>query len=208
MNAPISVAFALRTAANPIQLPRGARWRRAMTAAAAGRSTTSGNPERCPPICVTPRALGWRADQGLCGTAYATSCGAPAACKTRDRHYWHQRPSRHLTCTKRITQSRPVRRSAREPARPNAVPSAEPRSGNRLQSEKGRWPLTQQTVSPPSRIPPSWGARGGRLKRAWAGPPRCSAENGTPIGDPAASTEQRRRPLAQQTASPPSDPLS
>jgi len=89
MNVPVSVAFALRTAANPTQLPRGARWRRAMTAAAAVRSTACSTPERCIPIGVAPRALGRRADDGLCGAAYATTCGTPAACKTRDRHYWH-----------------------------------------------------------------------------------------------------------------------
>jgi len=134
-----------------------------------------------------------------------TGCG-----QSRSDDHSRSKQSRRRAVTPRVVRARGGRRK-RAWARPprcsveRGTPIGEPAAS----TEQGRRLPTLQAASPPSGDPQSRGARCGRRKRAWARPPRCSVERGTPIGEPAASTEQGRRPLTLQAASPPSgDPPS
>jgi len=94
---------------------------------------------------------------------------------------------------------------AQRPCHPAAAPSSEPLAGNRLRA-KNRGAGRKRRTSPRRQavVPPSLVVRCGRWPRAKALSPCCSAELGTPSGEPAAGAEQGRRPKALHFASPPS----
>jgi len=145
----------------------------------------------CPPRC--------RDEQGA-------RIGAPAACQEQ-RHGQGAPQSSPPPSVNR--PSRAVRCERRQRTRA-CLPRCRDEQGALIGAraacqELGHGPGAPQTPPPPSVNRVSWTIRCERTQRARACPPRCSAELGTPIGEPAACKERGRRPHAPQSPPPPSD---